>query len=57
LNDDLYTINLLFVKDTSVILYRIDDLLTFEVVDGPREGNWYGKWPGAVRPDLEFSLT
>ena len=57
LNDDMYTINLLFVKDTSQILYLAEDLLTFEVTDEAREGNWYGKWLGAVRPDLEFSLT
>lgn len=57
LNDDLYTINLFFVKDTTTIIYTIDDVLTFEVADVAREGNWYGKWPGAIRPDVEFSLT
>ncbi len=57
LNDDVYTISLLFVKDTSVIVYRLDELLTFEVTDEQREGNWYGKWLGAVRPDLDFSLA
>jgi lipopolysaccharide transport system ATP-binding protein len=57
LNDDIYTINLLFVKDSSSRIYTIEDLLTFEVVDEVREGNWYGKWPGAVRPDFEFTLT
>ncbi len=57
LNDDIYTMNLLFVKDTSTIVYQKEDVLTFEVTDNLREGNWYGKWLGAVRPDLEFSLT
>ena len=57
LNDDIYTINLLFVKDASVVIYSLEDLLTFEVSDIVREGNWYGKWLGAVRPDLDFSLT
>lgn len=57
LNDDLYTINLFFVRDTTTIIFTTDDVLTFEVNDIPREGNWYGKWPGAVRPDVEFSLT
>jgi len=56
LNDDMYTINLLFVKDTSAIIYSIEDLLTFEVADEVRAGQWYGKWLGAVRPDLDFSL-
>jgi lipopolysaccharide transport system ATP-binding protein len=57
LNDDMYTINLFFVKDTSVIMFTTDDVLTFEVTDVARQGNWYGKWPGAIRPDIEFSLT
>jgi lipopolysaccharide transport system ATP-binding protein len=56
LNDDIYTISLFVVKDTSSVLYHIDDLLTFEVVEGRREGNWFGKHIGAVRPNLEFSI-
>lgn len=56
LNDDIYSIRLLFVKDTSAILFLIEDILTFEVIDEPRTGNWYGKWPGAVRPALPFTL-
>jgi len=56
LNDDIYTVNLLFVKDTSVILFKMDDLLTFEVFDEQRTGNWYGKWLGAVRPQLNFTI-
>ena len=57
LNDDIYTINLLFVKDTSVILYAIEEVLTFEISDNPRNIAWYGKWPGAVRPSLPFTIT
>jgi lipopolysaccharide transport system ATP-binding protein len=57
LNDDIYTVNLLFVKDSSIKLFTIEDLLTFEVVDEVREGSWFGKWPGAIRPNLPFTLT
>jgi len=57
LNDDIYSINLLFVRDMSTVIYQVESLLTFEVVDGVRTGNWYGKWLGAVRPELDFSLT
>ena len=56
LNDDIYTIRLLFVKDTGTIIFDIEDILTFEVIDEPRTGNWYGKWAGAVRPSLPFTL-
>jgi len=57
LNDGIYSINLIFVKDMAAHLFNIADLLTFEVVEFEREGNWFGKWEGAVRPDLEFSLA
>jgi lipopolysaccharide transport system ATP-binding protein len=57
LNDDLYTINLMCVKDTTSKLFAINDLLSFEVVDVNREDAWYGKWPGAIRPTfLSFSI-
>jgi lipopolysaccharide transport system ATP-binding protein len=57
LNDDVYTINLFFVRDTASVLYKVEDLLTFEVVDGQRDVAWYGKWPGAVRPSLDFTVS
>jgi lipopolysaccharide transport system ATP-binding protein len=56
LNDDIYTIDLLFVKDTSAVFFAMNDLLTFEVADVPRQGQWYGKWMGAIRPALDFTL-
>ena len=57
LNDDIYTVNLLFVKDTSVVLFAIEEVLTFEVLDNPRDGAWFGKWLGAIRPTLPFTIT
>ena len=57
LNDDIYTIWLYFVKDGGGVIYKIEDVLTFEVVDEARIGSWFGKWPGAVRPSLPFTLT
>ncbi len=55
LNDDIYTINLMIVKDTASVIFKIDDVLIFEVIDSVRNGAWFGKWPGAVRPDLKFT--
>ena len=57
LNDDAYTIDLYIVKEGSMILYKMLDLLSFEVLDEARTGAWYGKWVGAVRPDFEFSFA
>lgn len=56
LNDNIYTVNLYFVMNGSTVYYTIDDLLTFEVVDHPRDGSWFGDWPGVVRPALNFKL-
>jgi lipopolysaccharide transport system ATP-binding protein len=57
LNDGAYTIRLLIVKDSTVILLDLHDLLVFEVLDSERLGNWYGKWVGAVRPKLDWKLS
>jgi lipopolysaccharide transport system ATP-binding protein len=57
LNDDTYTIRLLIVKDTSVVLLDIHDALVFDVQDSDREGNWYGKWIGTVRPKFNWELS
>lgn len=56
LNDDYYTVELLFVSKSSIILFKIEDLVMFELHDVPRIGNWYGKWQGAVRPKLSFTI-
>jgi lipopolysaccharide transport system ATP-binding protein len=43
-----------FVQDSNS-LYLHTEALVFEVLDTVREGNWFGKWPGVVRPTLEWS--
>jgi len=57
LNDDIYTVQLLFVKDLSTVILNIEDIFVFEVFDEQRAGNWFGKWQGAVRPSFKFSLN
>ena len=57
LNDGEYTIKLLFVKDTTQVIFAMEDLLTFKVADAGRTGFWHGKWNGAVRPKLDFDLA
>jgi len=56
LNDDKYFVQIFFIKDGSVCVYEQNEILCFEVFDIPRAGNWFGKWIGAVRPKLSFSL-
>lgn len=57
LNDDTYTVRILIVKDTSVALLDVTDVLMFEVQDSERQGNWYGKWIGTVRPKFDWQVN
>jgi len=56
LNAGAYSIRLLMVRDGATVLHQFDDILTFEVQDDPetRDG-WFGAWPGAVRPRLQWN--
>jgi lipopolysaccharide transport system ATP-binding protein len=57
LNDDTYTVRILIVKDTSIALLDLGDVLMFEVQDSDRQGNWYGKWIGTVRPKFDWQVN
>jgi len=54
LNDGIYTVTLQIVQDSTSI-YLHPEILAFEVLEGARHGNWLGKWPGVVRPKLEWN--
>ncbi len=56
LNDGCYSVRVLLVKDSSVILLDLDDVLTFQVHDVERKGHWFGRWIGAVRPSLRWEV-
>jgi len=57
LNDGTYTVRVLLVKDTSVVLFDQSNVLGFQVDDAGRAGNWRGRWAGAVRPALPWIVT
>lgn len=57
LNDGSYKISMLFVKDTSAIMYALEEAIRFELIDTEVRGTgWHGKYPGFVRPKLDFIL-
>jgi len=56
LNDGVYRVRLLIVIDKSVVLIDVDNLAIFEVHDVAREGAWYGKRIGAVRPTFKWEI-
>jgi lipopolysaccharide transport system ATP-binding protein len=54
LNDGSYYFSLIFVKDTSVELYYLEECISLDVEDYREQMNWYGKWSGYVRPKFPF---
>lgn len=57
LNDGVYRVRLLIVKNMSFALIDLENAATFEVHDIEREGTWYGKFSGAVRPKLNWETS
>jgi lipopolysaccharide transport system ATP-binding protein len=56
LNDGSYYFSLIFVKDTSVELFYLEECLSLDVEDYRSDMNWYGKWLGYVRPKFPFRM-
>ena len=54
LNDGIYTVTIQVVQDTATTVYIHPEILVFEVLDSARVGSWFGKWPGVIRPKLEW---
>ena len=54
LNVGSYYVNLIIVKDASVGILFQNNVVAFEVVEGEVVGDWYGRRPGAVRPNLKW---
>jgi lipopolysaccharide transport system ATP-binding protein len=56
LNDGTYRVLLLVIENQSAVIFRYDNVLIFHIQDAPDlRGAWYGKWPGVVRPILEWT--
>ena len=56
LNDETYRVRILVVKNAATVLIDIDNIVSFEINDIEREGNWFGKWVGVVRPILNWNF-
>ncbi|HEY9045384.1 MAG TPA: ABC transporter ATP-binding protein [Ohtaekwangia sp.] len=57
LNDGSYYISIIFVRDTSVEVFYLNECVSFDVEDYRENIHWYGKWMGYVRPDFPVILT
>lgn len=57
LNAGFYSISIMIVKDTTIALFNLEDAITFEIDDAPRNHmHWHGKFPGFFRPKLDFNI-
>jgi lipopolysaccharide transport system ATP-binding protein len=56
LNDECYSISLMIVGDTSYPIHFFENIISFEVHENRNVNNWHGKWPGLVRPKLDFKI-
>jgi len=56
LNDGSYYISIIFVKDSSSVLFYYEECLSFTVEDYREDIAWYGKWIGHVRPKFDVQL-
>lgn len=58
LNEGGYELRLYIYQDRGKVIYRMDEALSFEVVNtGDRPGYRYDREPGAVRPLLSWDTT
>jgi lipopolysaccharide transport system ATP-binding protein len=56
LNTGVFTVSVMVVRDTSVALYNFEHILSFEVEEERENTNWHGRFPGFVRPKIDFKL-
>ena len=55
MNDGVYHISIMVVQD-STCSFDLKDAIIFEVHEIEREGAWFGKWPGVVRPNFDWLI-
>jgi lipopolysaccharide transport system ATP-binding protein len=56
LNNDIYSIYLMFFNRNVMPLYHKSEIISFEVEDSERELNYTGKINGVVRPKLNWKM-
>jgi lipopolysaccharide transport system ATP-binding protein len=57
LNNDIYSVYLMFFNKNVMSIYSKADIITFEVEDAIRDNNHTGKINGVVRPKLNWSKS
>ncbi|MGZ3880273.1 MAG: ABC transporter ATP-binding protein [Flavisolibacter sp.] len=57
LNNQTYSISLTVVKNHSEPIFEFSNCLSFEVQDERPDINYFGAWPGVIRPFINNDLT
>jgi hypothetical protein len=52
LNNNIYAISMTVMKNNSFPVYRFSNCITFEVADDRKDIEYYGPWPGIIRPQI-----
>ena len=56
LNTGVFFISMMIVRDTSTPIFNFENIITFEIEEERENMNFHGKFPGFVRPKLDFIL-
>ena len=56
LNNNSYYMSLTVVKNNSYPMFDFDHCISFEVEDIRKDMNYFGKWPGLIRPQIDGSF-
>lgn len=56
LNTGVFYVSFMLVQDTAKPLFNFEEVLTFEVEEERENTNWHGKYPGFVRPNIDFKI-
>lgn len=56
LNTGEYHINVVLVQNHNSILFEIEHVLNFNIEEGGREIEFFGEWPGIVRPIFNWKI-
>ncbi len=56
LNDNIYSVSIMVVANSNP-LYFFQNVVSFEINENRKNEGWQGKWPGVVRPALDFNFV
>lgn len=56
LNNQTYTVSLTVVKNHSEAIFEFANCISFEVQDERQGLNYFGAWPGVIRPTIDNNL-